>query len=84
MKRRGGEEIDVLLDEAGITLGVERRRIYDIVNILEAMDIVEERQKNLYTWHTYVFNPHPYLLDFIANANTFFSFRHITQNNRDI
>ena len=50
-ERRGGEEIDVLLDEAGITLGVERRRIYDIVNILEAMDIVSRKAKNLYTWH---------------------------------
>jgi hypothetical protein len=32
-------------------IGVERRRIYDIVNILEAVDIVSRKGKNEYVWH---------------------------------
>lgn len=50
-EKRGNANGDVFLDEAGIKLGVERRRIYDIVNILEALDIVSRKAKNLYTWH---------------------------------
>lgn len=39
------------IDQTASQLRVERRRIYDIVNILEALSIVSKRGKNLYWWH---------------------------------
>ncbi|XP_051140227.1 E2F transcription factor-like E2FF [Andrographis paniculata] len=38
------------LDAAALQLGVERRRIYDIVNILESIWILQRKGKNRYAW----------------------------------
>lgn len=40
----------IIVDEAAVKLGVERRRIYDVVNILESICLVCKKHKNTYTW----------------------------------
>jgi hypothetical protein len=40
----------VIVDEIAKELGVERRRIYDVVNILESVRLVTKKGKNTYHW----------------------------------
>lgn len=40
----------LIIDDVAFTLGTERRRVYDIVNILECLNMASRVQKNMYQW----------------------------------
>ncbi|XP_071941028.1 uncharacterized protein, partial [Antedon mediterranea] len=46
-----GQVLAIPLDTVSKDLHVERRRIYDIVNVLESVEMVSRRAKNKYVWH---------------------------------
>ena len=45
------EKPQIRLNDFARELQVERRRIYDIVNVLEGFDIVKKKGKNVYLWN---------------------------------
>ncbi|KAM8971968.1 transcription factor E2F7 [Pelodytes ibericus] len=45
------EKMTISVDEAASNIGVERRRIYDIVNVLESLHLVSRVAKNQYCWN---------------------------------
>jgi len=46
-----GEKCEIPLDDLAKQMATERRRIYDIVNVLEAVQMMTKVGKNLYQWH---------------------------------
>ncbi|KAJ7414424.1 transcription factor E2F6 isoform X1 [Willisornis vidua] len=38
------------LNEVAKTLGVRKRRVYDITNVLDGIDLIQKRSKNLIQW----------------------------------
>ncbi|XP_059049135.1 transcription factor E2F7-like [Achroia grisella] len=43
--------LEIQLDTTAARLGVEKRRMYDIINILEAMQCAVHKRKNTYLWY---------------------------------
>ncbi|XP_059641715.1 E2F transcription factor-like E2FF isoform X2 [Cornus florida] len=68
LKLYNRDDVDSIgLDEAASRLGVERRRIYDIVNILESVGVLTRKAKNQYSWKG--FSAIPPVLDELKVAN---------------
>lgn len=47
----GQGSVEIHLDVTANLLGVEKRRMYDIINILEAIQCAVHKRKNTYLWH---------------------------------
>ena len=45
-----GVGTDFSLESMCKKLGTNRRRIYDIINVLEALEMIVKQSKNWYTW----------------------------------
>ncbi|KAH0557869.1 transcription factor E2F8-like [Cotesia glomerata] len=45
------ETREISLDKTAKDLGTEKRRIYDIINVLESLDMASKAGKNRYLWH---------------------------------
>jgi E2F/DP family winged-helix DNA-binding domain len=45
-----GHGTQIVIDSLAQELGVERRRIYDVINILESVQMLTKRAKNTYDW----------------------------------
>ncbi|XP_048605680.1 E2F transcription factor-like E2FF [Brassica napus] len=49
------DDVDLFgIDDAVAKLGVERWRIYDVVNILESVGVLSRKGKSLYSWKGFV------------------------------
>ena len=48
---QSGSNLELQLDDTARLLQTERRRIYDIVNVFEAVQIMSKVGKNVYQWH---------------------------------
>jgi len=50
LKQAGERNEDLDLNSAMITLSVQKRRIYDITNVLEGIGLLEKKTKNHVRW----------------------------------
>lgn len=50
-KPEGCEPREISLDGTAKALGTEKRRIYDIINVLESLEMATKAGKNRYLWH---------------------------------
>ena len=69
------DKFRVDLNEASNILNVQKRRIYDITNVLEGIGLIEKIEKNKIKWKEgniedlQLFNPDLFGLDFDENSN---------------